>query len=87
MIRTILILLFFLLQTNKAFSLIEVDITRWNLDPLPIAVSPLHVDPNSKTSSNIKVKELGEKISEIVEKNFKSTGLFNPLKNDRKALY
>jgi TolB protein len=82
MIRTILILLFFLLQTNKAFSLIEVDITRGNLDPLPIAVSPLHVDPNSKTSSNIKVKELGEKISEIVEKNFKSTGLFNPLKKD-----
>ena len=82
MIRTILILSFFLLQTNKAFSLIEVDITRGNLDPLPIAVSPLHVDPNSKTSSNIKVKELGEKISEIVEKNFKSTGLFNPLKKD-----
>ncbi len=82
MIRTILILLFFLLQTNKVFSLIEVDITRGNLDPLPIAVSPLHVDPNSKTSSNIKVKELGEKISEIVEKNFKSTGLFNPLKKD-----
>jgi TolB protein len=82
MIRTILILLFFLLQTNKVYSLIEVDITRGNLDPLPIAVSPLHVDPNSKTSSNIKVKELGEKISEIVEKNFKSTGLFNPLKKD-----
>ena len=82
MIRTILILSFFLLQTNKAFSLIEVDITRGNLDPLPIAVSPLHVDPNSKTSSNIKLKELGEKISEIVEKNFKSTGLFNPLKKD-----
>jgi len=82
MIRIILILLFFLLQTNKVFSLIEVDITRGNLDPLPIAVSPLHVDPNSKTSSNIKVKELGEKISEIVEKNFKSTGLFNPLKKD-----
>ena len=82
MIRAILILLFFLTQTNKAFSLIEVDITRGNLDPLPIAVSPLHVDPNSKTSSNIKVKELGEKISEIVENNFKSTGLFNPLKKD-----
>ena len=82
MIRVILILLFFLTQTNKAFSLIEVDITRGNLDPLPIAVSPLHVDPNSKTGSNIKVKELGEKISEIVEKNFKSTGLFNPLKKD-----
>ena len=51
MIRVILILLFFLTQTNKAFSLIEVDITRGNLDPLPIAVSPLHVDPNSKTGS------------------------------------
>ena len=29
---------------NFAYSLIEVDITRGNLDPLPVAVSPLHVD-------------------------------------------
>ena len=32
----------------KAFALIEVDITRGNLNPLPIAVSPLSIDDNSK---------------------------------------
>ena len=32
----------------KAFALIEVDITRGNLNPLPIAVSPLSIDENSR---------------------------------------
>jgi TolB protein len=70
------------LSSNYAHSLIEVDITRGNLDPLPIAVSPLHVDPKSEKLDEIKIKELGGEISEIIEKNFKSTGLFNPLKRD-----
>ena len=63
-------------------ALIKVDITRGNLDPLPIAVSPLHVDPNSEKLSIFETAKLGEEISKIVEKNFKSTGLFNPLKKD-----
>ena len=33
-----------LLITTKAYSIIEIDITRGNLDPLPIAVSPLFQD-------------------------------------------
>ena len=74
-----LIYFFFL---NKTFALIEVDITRGNLDPLPIAVSPLHVDIKSENSNDIKVKELGNRISEIIENNFRATGLFNPLKKD-----
>ena len=69
-------------QFNVANSLIQVDITRGNLDPLPIAVSPLHVDANSQSLKDLKVKELGEKISEIIENNFRGTGLFNPLKKD-----
>ena len=44
-----------------------MDITRGNLDPLPIAVSPLHVDIQSEAFKGIKTK-LGEKISLIVEK-------------------
>ena len=32
----------------KAFALIEVDITRGNLNPLPVAVSPLSIDDKSK---------------------------------------
>ena len=45
-ITIVIFLNFFLI--NKVFALIEVDITRGNLDPLPIAVSPLHVDINSE---------------------------------------
>ena len=80
--KYIIILLFNFLIYSKANSLIEVDITRGNLDPLPIAVSPLHVDIKSEELKDIKVKELGSEISKIIENNFKSTGLFNPLKKD-----
>ena len=77
-----LILLFNFLLINKSYALIEVDITRGNLDPLPIAVSPLHVDIKSQEYEGIKIKELGENISAIIENNFKGTGLFNPLKKE-----
>ena len=76
------LLILFLFYNNYAHSLIEIDITRGNLDPLPIAVSPLHVDPKSENQNNLKIKELGDNISQIIEQNFKSTGLFNPLKKD-----
>jgi len=76
----IFLILFFKFSTLNA--LITVDITRGNLDPLPIAVSPLHVDPKSQKITEIKINELGERVSEIIEKNFKSTGLFNPLKKE-----
>jgi len=39
----------------KSFALIEVDITRGNLNPLPIAVSPLSIDENSR--KNFEKKE------------------------------
>ena len=48
MLRVLFILLFII--PVKALALIEVDITRGNLNPLPIAVSPLSIDMNSKQS-------------------------------------
>ena len=36
----------------KALALIEVDITRGNLNPLPLAVSPLSIDEKSILSSH-----------------------------------
>ena len=80
--KIIILLVLYLLLINKSFALIEIDITRGNLDPLPIAVSPLHVDVKSENSEGIKIKELGENISKIIENNFRGTGLFNPLKKD-----
>ena len=67
---------------SKSYALIEIDITRGNLDPLPIAVSPLHVDIKSENYDGVKIKVLGEEISKIIEDNFRSTGLFNPLKKE-----
>ena len=48
------IIYFISLSSLKA--LIEVDITRGNLDPLPIAVSPLHVDIKSEEYEGLKIK-------------------------------
>ena len=56
--KFIILLIFKVLFVKNAFALIEVDITRGNLDPLPIAVSPLHVDIKSENFEGIKVKEL-----------------------------
>ena len=80
--KIFLVLTIYFISLNSLYALIEVDITRGNLDPLPIAVSPLHVDIKSTEHKGVKVKELGANISSIIEKNFKNTGLFNTLKKE-----
>ena len=50
MIKKFFILLLLLVLPINAFALIEVDITRGNLNPLPLAVSPLSIDDKSKKS-------------------------------------
>ena len=71
----------FFLNWGKAWSLIEVDITRGNLNPLPLAVSPLSVDQNSKEKFKdlLKLEDIGAEISKVVENNLRQSGLFNPL--------
>ena len=83
MIRFLLIILLFVFPF-KSFALIEVDITRGNLNPLPIAVSPLSIDENSRKNFEklLKKKNIGSEISTVVEKNLKASGLFNPLNKD-----
>ena len=82
--KLLLYIFYFFLLSNPTFALIEVDITRGNLNPLPIAVSPFYVEPGSKDiKENDKViKNIGEEIAKIIEVNFKRSGLFNPLKKD-----
>ena len=46
------LLAIFILIPIKAIALIEVDITRGNLNPLPIAVSPLSID--NESNKNLK---------------------------------
>jgi len=80
-LKTLIII--FLLQ-SKVYALIEVDITRGNLSPLPIAVAPLSSDKKtlSEIEKNLKIKNIGSEISKVVENNLKATGLFNPLNKD-----
>ena len=82
--KNLFFILFFLLNINNAYSLIEVDITRGNLNPLPIAVSPLFSDSDTKQELENKsnIIRLGDKISEVVENNLRRTGLFNPLEKN-----
>ena len=51
---------------------------------MPIAVSPLSIDENSRKSFEkiIDKKNIGEEISKVVESNLKTSGLFNPLNKD-----
>ena len=78
------LVLFFVLIPIKAIALIEVDITRGNLNPLPIAVSPLSIDNKSNKSLKeiLKKENIGSEISIVVENNLKTSGLFNPLNKD-----
>ncbi len=77
----IIILLFY---AEKSKALIEVDITRGNLNPLPVAVSPLYLESESKSKfeEKLNLKDLGQEISKVVENNLKQSGLFNPLDKD-----
>ena len=54
--KIFLIFIIYFSSLNFLYALIEVDITRGNLDPLPIAVSPLHVDINQKNMKELKLK-------------------------------
>ena len=82
--KIIFIFLLNIFFLNKSFALIEVDITRGNLDPLPIAVSPLSIDETSKKGFEkiLDKKNIGSEISKVVESNLKTSGLFNPLNKD-----
>ena len=82
--KNLIILLLLLIIPAKGFALIEVDITRGNLSPLPLAVSPLAIDEQSKKEFQkiIKKENIGSEISNIVENNLKTSGLFNPLNKD-----
>ena len=79
-----ILFLIILLIPIKSFALIEVDITRGNLSPLPVAVSPLSIDEKSKKNFEklLKKKNIGIEISTIVENNLRTSGLFNPLSKD-----
>ncbi len=62
-----IVFLFFLI-TSKSFALVSVDITRGNLDPLPVAISNFYFDVN--IDNNLKKTNIENKIPELVLHNF-----------------
>jgi len=72
------------LKTTNSYSLIEIDITRGNLNPLPMAVSPLFQDKKSikESQKKLKLEDVGSEISKVIENNLKQSGLFNPLSKE-----
>ena len=79
-----IILLIFIFYPYNSYGLIKVDITRGNLNPLPLAVSPLATDEDSRQEFEkiLNKKDIGSEISIIVERNLKTSGLFNPLNKE-----
>ena len=67
--KIILFAIYFYLSifSNSVIALVEVDITRGNLDPLPIAVSPLYIEPGSK-----EIKQDGKIIKRSAYKSYYS---------------
>ena len=82
--RNKILLLFvfcFILKPGVSHALVEIDITRGNLDPLPISVSPFFADEISKEKikKNLDIDNLGLEISKVIENNLSKTGLFDTL--------
>ncbi len=80
----IIIFILTIFKFNYSFALVEIDITRGNLDPLPIAISPLSLDDKSKNDfkNQLNLEDLGLEISKVVENNLKNTGLFNTINRE-----
>ena len=59
-------LVLLVIAISQSNALIEVDITRGNLDPLPIAVSPLSAEKETEDilTKELKEENIGQKISE-----------------------
>ncbi len=79
--KLLLFIFCFILKPSISYSVVEIDITRGNLDPLPISISPFFTDNNSEKiiKKNLDIDNLGLEISKVIENNLRKTGLFDTL--------
>lgn len=68
----------YLVVALPARAQIEVDITRGNVDPLPIAITDLAPAEPIETGAGT-LEEIGEKISSVVAADLERSGLFRPI--------
>jgi TolB protein len=68
LMRFLSALLVLLLMPGLASAQLKIDITRGNIDPLPVAVTPLTGDA-----------DIGQRITEVISANLERSGLFRPI--------
>ena len=68
----LIFLIYSIFKPSISFSLVEIDITRGNLDPMPISVSPFfsNEDTRDKIENILSIRNLGLEISKVIENNF-----------------
>ena len=64
-------IIYVILRPSISFSLVEIDITRGNLDPMPISVSPFYSDKSTddKIKNSLNIYKICLEISKIIENN------------------
>ena len=80
----LIIIFYVILKPSISFSLVEIDITRGNLDPMPISVSPFFSDKitDEYIKKNLNIENLGQEISKVIENNLEKTGLFDAIEKE-----
>ena len=61
-----------------AQALIEVDITKFNVDPLPVAISEFRGTSNILGREQ-ELQEMGRNMAQVISDDLKRSGLFRPL--------
>ena len=62
----------------RAHALIEVDVTKFNVEPLPVAISPF-VGTSRLESRAAELQEIGVNLANVVSDDLQRSGLFRPL--------
>jgi len=71
----VLVLAFIMAGTQRAAALIEIDITRGNVEPMPIAIADF-------VGGTEKDQQFGQDIVGVINSNLERSGLFRPLDRD-----
>ncbi len=79
MLKILIVSLFgFIAATLSAHAVIEIDITRGNIQPLPIAITPF-VGSDQQMTTNGSVADIGAQIAQVVTADLERSGLFNAI--------
>ncbi len=76
MLKILIVSLFgFIAATSSSHAVIEIDITRGNVQPLPIAIPTFTGDENAMTAAG-SLSEIGRQIAQVITADLERSGLF-----------